>query len=80
MSKLSTADLATICHGSSAQERTLADHVESLLLSDQDGDPNLLTPPLRIVATCVVENPAQGNRSKERYQLEVSVTPRCQRW
>ena len=80
MSKLSLADLSTICHSPSAQERTLADHVESLVLSDQDGDPLLLNPPLRIVATCVVENPAQGNRSKERYQLEVAVTPRCQRW
>lgn len=80
MGKLTAADLGTICHSPSSRERTLADHVESLVLSDQDGDLALLNPPLRITATCVVENPSQGNRSKERYELEVSVTPRCQRW
>lgn len=80
MSKLTLADLSTICHSPGTKERTLADHVESLVLTDQDGDPGLLHPPLRIGAICVVENPSQGNRSKERYQLEVSVTPRCQRW
>lgn len=80
MSKLTAPDLGTICHQPSDKERTLADHVESLVITDQDGAPDLIHPPLKIVATCSVDNFSEGRNKVERYQLEVSVTPRCQRW
>ncbi|MFN8611241.1 MAG: type II secretion system protein [Vulcanimicrobiota bacterium] len=80
MSKLTPGDLATICHAPSSRERTLADHVESLILTDQDENLTQLSPPLKIVATCTVDNFSEGRKSTERYQLEVSVSPRCQRW
>ena len=80
LSKLTIPDLGAICHQVSPQQRTLADHVESLVITDQDASPELLNPPLKIVATCSVDNFSSGRKSTERYQLEVSVTPRCQRW
>jgi type II secretory pathway pseudopilin PulG len=80
MSKLTAADLATICHSPSSKERTLADHVENLVITDQDANLAQLTPPLKIVATCSVDNFSNGRHKPENYQLEVSVTPRCQRW
>lgn len=80
LSKLTPGDLATICHAPSSKERTLADHVESLVITDQDGNPALLNPPLKIIATCSVDNFTEGRNKPERYQMEVSVSPRCQRW
>jgi len=80
MKKLTAGDLGTICHQASSQERTLADHVEELVLTDQDNNLSLIDPPLKIIATCSVENIGQGRKTVEKYQMEVAVTPRCQRW
>ena len=80
LAKLTMADLADICLQPNNQERTLADHVESLVITDQDGDLGTLQPPLKVSATCSVENNGQGRQTVERYQLTISVTPRCQRW
>lgn len=80
MGKLAAADLGLICHQDYDKQRTLADHVESLIITDQDDAPELLNPPLKIVATCSVDNFSSGRKSTERYQLAISVTPRCQRW
>lgn len=78
--KLTSNDLADICNAPNPKERTLADHVESLAITDFDGEPTLLQPPFKIAAVCSVENNGQGRQTVERYELTVSVTPRCQRW
>lgn len=78
--KLTINDLADICNAPAPKERTLADSVESLSITDQDGEPGLLHPPFTIAAVCSVPNHGQGKQTVERYELTVSVTPRCQRW
>jgi len=80
LSKLTIADLVLICQHPYDKERTLADHVESFIVTDQDGDITMLQPPLKISAVCSVANNGQGRQTVERYRLDVSVTPRCQRW
>lgn len=81
---LSPEDLAQICNGENGSERVLVKNVESLVITDDDGDLTQLTPPLRLTITCAEtgrdQRAVQDEKATERFTMTARVTPRNVRW
>ena len=78
---LTPADALLIAAAPSGGERRiLAHNVVEFSVYDQDPASPLLTPPIQVKVRCQVTNPGPGKRKQEEYELNVAITPRCQRW
>lgn len=60
--------------------RTLAHDVTAFQVSDSDADPALLSPPLRMSLTCTVDTRGRASQDQESFSMNVTITPRSQRW
>lgn len=62
------------------KERVLCRNVSGLEITDQDGDPVLLDPPLRLTVECAIDTSMQGAITEERFTMTTRVSPRSSRW
>lgn len=60
--------------------RTLAHNITAFMVADNDADPDLVTPPLRLSLTCTVDTKGKASNDEESFSMNVSITPRGQRW
>lgn len=81
---LSAEQLSQICAASSETDRVLVRNVESLSITDDDGDLTFFTPPLSLTLTCAEQGRDQraviDEKATERVTIAVRVTPRNVRW
>lgn len=76
--RLSLADLQAEVAAETGNEQVVARHVAALLISDEDGVVNIISPPIKLDLTCAVESPR--TRKEETYQMQMQVNPRNVRW
>ncbi len=62
------------------QTRTLARDITAFQVHDDDPSSPLITPPLRMSLTCTIDTKGRETNDVESFQMNVTVTPRSQRW
>lgn len=65
---------------SEGEWKVVAHHVVEFSVYDQDPASPLLTPPIQVKVRCQLTNPGPDKRKQEEFELNLAVTPRCQRW
>lgn len=60
--------------------RTLARDITAFEVSDNDPSSPLTTPPIRMSLTCTIDTKGRASNDEESFQMNVTVTPRSQRW
>lgn len=78
--RLDPSTLSNVRTQSSASERTVVRDVTELSITDDDGDPLLLHPPLLLTVTCQVGTKGTATHDYEDFSMAASVTPRSRRW
>ncbi|HXE71639.1 MAG TPA: hypothetical protein VNO81_03180 [Candidatus Nitrosotenuis sp.] len=73
--------LSAVCSQSNGTERVLVRGVSSLEISDMDGDPSILHPPLAFTIICRVDVSGGGGEKREEvYTLTSRLLPRNVGW
>lgn len=62
------------------QTRVLARDITAFEVRDNDPDSPLTTPPIRMSLTCTINTKGRASNDEESFKMNVTVTPRSQRW
>ena len=78
--RLSVADLQQICATQNGTEQVLARNVSIFNVTDSDGNPQILDPPISCHVECKIETSQQGTIDSQTCRMDMSANPRNMRW